>query len=122
MKSFSKFFSFFGNTSGKKIEVPPTEKLARYELIRSIAQDAVDAAEKWADIQFKISGRKPMSVDKYSRAAAHLLLSSTAIGVEIRNEHIGLLIEAALGNNLFREAPNDIVKFGFETDSEEEQD
>jgi hypothetical protein len=113
MKIFKKFFSSSGNTSAKP-PVSSAEKLAHYELARSIAQDAVDAAEKWADIQHKVSGRKPMSVDKYTKAAAHLIFSSSSFGVELSPQQANLLIDAALGATLSREIPGPSLKFGFE--------
>lgn len=104
---FAKLFA--KKTEDKKVDqtTPYSELEARYNLIRSLAQDAADATEKWAQTQFSSTGKRPMSNDKKLRACSYLAMSLQTSGIDnISIDMIDFMVEAAVGAQMVNELPS----------------
>lgn len=76
------------------------ERLAQYNIIRQLAQDAADIAEKWGQTQYKTLGRKPQSIDKKARACAQMITTLPFFGIYgVPIDIIEFFVEAAVAAN-----------------------
>lgn len=92
----------FGRTSGKKTQsidsMSVKDRFYHYQFVRGLAQDAVDATEKWSDIVRKTMGKPVPPSEKKKHAIESISTALVAYGIIIDYPVIDLALEAAVSS------------------------